>query len=304
MRPTYRHQFKRLIHLAGQSLNRNLYMSITTTVMMGLILFIFNVVWSLNVLTQGSLEELETKVDLIVYISDTTSLYDITDMKNTLEGLPDVVEVDYTSKEEALQSFLKLYPDKEALFTSYGLENPLPANFRIVTDSPEDHTDVMGYLDASPYAPYLLEVESANENQEIVERLVKVRDFTQKLVIGVILAFAIGSLFMIMNAIHLSIFTRKKEIQIMQMVGAHPSMIRFPFLFEGALYSGLAVLFSFLLLFLFVFGTDLNTFLSFSENFNPWLILGIEMIAGLSIGVLSSLLAINFYLKRTFALES
>jgi len=304
MRPTYRHQFKRLIHLAGQSLNRNLYMSITTTVMMGLILFIFNVVWSLNVLTQGSLKELETKVDLIVYISDTTSLYDITDMKNTLEGLPDVVEVDYTSKEEALQSFLNLYPDKEELFTNYGLENPLPANFRIVTDSPEDHTDIMGYLDASPYAPYLLEVESANENQEIVERLVKVRDFTQKLVIGVILAFAIGSLFMIMNAIHLSIFTRKKEIQIMQMVGAHPSMIRFPFLFEGALYSGLAVLFSFFLLFLFVFGTDLNTFLSFSENFNPWIILGVEMIAGLSIGVLSSLLAINFYLKRTFALES
>lgn len=292
------------MNLAAQNLNRNLYMSIATTVMMGLILFIFNVVWSINVLAQGSLKELETKVDLIVYIDDSTSLYDITDMKNTLTALPDVVEVDYTSKEEALQSFLDLYPDKEALFTSYGLENPLPANFRIVTDSPEDHDAVMAYLEASPYSPYLLEVESASENQAIVERLVHVRDFTQTLVIGVILAFAVGSIFMIMNAIHLSIFTRKKEIQIMLMVGAHPSMIRFPFLFEGALYSILAVIFSFMLLFLFVFGTNLNSFLSFSENFQPLLILGVELMVSLFIGLLSSLLAINFYLKRTFVLNS
>lgn len=292
------------MHLAGQSLNRNLYMSITTTVMMGLILFIFNVIWALNVLTQSTLEQLESKVDLIVYVDDSTSLYDITDMKNSLEGLEQVVEVDYTSKEEALQGFLSQYPEKESLFTSYGLENPLPANFRIVTQSPEDHSELIDYLDASPYGAYLLEIESANENQEIVERLVKVRDFTQTLVIGVVFAFVVGSLFMIMNAIHLSIFTRKKEIQIMQLVGAHPSMIRFPFMFEGALYSVLAVLFSFALLFLFVFGTNLNSFISFSESFHPFKILGIELIVSLMIGLLSSLLAINFYLKRTFVLKS
>lgn len=279
-------------------------MSLTTTVMMGLILFIFNVVWALNVLTQGSLQELEAKVDLILYIDDSTSLYDITDMKNTLAALPEVVEVDYTSKEEALQNFLDLYPDKESLFTSYGLENPLPANFRIVTQSPDEHAEVMDFLESSPYANYLLEVESANENQQIVERLVKVRDFTQTLVVGVILAFAVGSVLMIMNAIHLSIYTRKKEIQIMQMVGAHPSMIRFPFLFEGALYSGLAVLFSFALLFLFVFGTQLNAFMSFSENFHPFAVLGIELGVSLLIGLLSSLLATNFYLKRSFTLDA
>jgi cell division transport system permease protein len=291
------------MHLAGQSLNRNLYMSITTTVMMGLILFIFNVIWSLNVLTHSSLEELETKVDLIVYVDDSTSLYDITEMKNSIEGLEQVVEIDYTSKEEALQNFLSQYPEKEELFTSYGLENPLPANFRIVTDAPDDHAFVMEYLDDSPYGAYLLEIESANQNQEIVERLVKVRDFTQTLVIGVIFAFVLGSLFMIMNAIHLSIFTRKKEIQIMQLVGAHPSMIRFPFLFEGALYSALAVLFSFALLYLFVAGTNLNSFLSFNESFHPLTLLAVELLISLMIGLLSSLLAINFYLKRTFALE-
>jgi cell division transport system permease protein len=272
--------------------------------MMGLILFIFNVIWSLNVLAQNSLEQLETKVDLILYVDDSTSLYDITDMKNTLDSLPEVVEVDYTSKEEALENFLSQYPDKEALFTSYGLENPLPANFRIVTDSPEDHTEVLTYIEASPYGEYLLEVESASENQEIVERLVNVRDFTQTLVIGVIFAFVLGSLFMIMNAVHLSIFTRKTEIQIMQLVGAHPSMIRFPFLFEGALYSVLAVLFSFALLALFVIGTDLTSFLDLSEGLNPLVFLGVELLISLMIGLLSSLLAINFYLKRTFALDS
>jgi len=292
------------MQLAGQSLNRNLYMSITTTVMMGLILFIFNVIWSLNVLAQTSLDQLETKVDLILYVNDSTSLYDITDMKNTLDSLPEVIEVDYTSKEEALQSFLEQYPDKEALFTNYGLENPLPANFRIVTDSPSDHDSVLTYVEASPYGAYLLEVESASENQEIVERLVDMRDFTQTLVIGVIFAFVLGSLFMIMNAVHLSIFTRKTEIQIMQLVGAHPSMIRFPFLFEGALYSVLAVLFSFALLTLFVIGTNLTSFLNLENSLQPLIFLGAELLVSLLIGLLSSLLAINFYLKRTFALDS
>ncbi len=303
MRPTYKHKFKRLLKLAHANITRNAYISITTTVMMALILFVFNVAWSLNALTQKSLNELESKVDLIVYISDDTSLYDITDMQNAIEGLSEVLEVSYTSKEEALKTFLKLYPEKESLFTDYGLANPLPGNFRITANSAQDHEKILQYLKESPYAPYMLDVESMNENKTIMERLIKVKNISKTLIFGIMLAFTAGSVVIVVNAIHLSIFTRKKEIQIMQMVGAHPDMIRLPFLIEGAIYSLTSVLFSFILLYLFMLGTGLKDLLSFKNDLQIILLLSTQMGTGLLIGLGSSLVAINFYLKRNFDLE-
>lgn len=278
-------------------------LSVATTVMMGLILFIFNVIIVLNILTASSLDALGEKVDLILYISDDASVYEITDIINEIESIPVVESASYTSKESALEEFLDLYPDKSDPFTTYGIENPLPANIQVITESPDQHAMVTEYLEETAYSELFINIESSDENQEIVSRLLSVTNFTEKLVIGVIVTFIFGSLLMIMNAIHLSIFTRKTEIQIMQLVGAKPHMIRFPFLFEGALYSLIAVFFSFILLILFVEGTNLTSFSTFQESFNPALLFGLELLVSITIGIASSYAAINYYLKRTLVLE-
>ena len=278
-------------------------LSIATTVMMGLILFIFNVIIVLNVLTDSSLDALGDKVDLILYVSDDASVYEITEVINEVESLPVVESVTYTSKEEALNDFLDLYPEKSDPFTIYGIENPLPANIQVITSEPSQHSLVTDYLDSSVYSNLLINIESSDENQEIITRLLSVTSFTEKLIIGVIITFIFGSLLMIMNAIHLSIFTRKTEIQIMQLVGAKPHMIRFPFLFEGAFYSLIAVFFSFFLLLLFVEGTNLASFTNFQESFNPMLLFAIELVASILIGMTSSYVAITYYLKRTLILQ-
>lgn len=273
-------------------------LSIATTVMMGLILFIFNVIIVLNVLTASSLDALGEKVDLLLYVSDDASVIEITDLMNEIESIPIVESVDYTSKEDALSEFLDLYPEKSDPFTTYGIENPLPGNIKIVTEEPDQHSMVVDYIESSSYEELLINIESSDENQEIVSRLLSVTNFTQKLVIGVIITFIFGSLLMIMNAIHLSIFTRKTEIQIMQLVGAKPHMIRFPFLFEGAFYSMIAVFFSFILLIMFIEGTNLSSFTNFQENFNPATLVGLELLVSTIIGVVSSFIAITYYLKE------
>lgn len=278
-------------------------LSIATTVMMGLILFIFNVIIVLNVLTASSLDALGEKVDLLLYVSDDASVIEITDLMNEIESIPIVESVDYTSKEDALSEFLDLYPEKSDPFTTYGIENPLPGNIKIVTEEPDQHSMVVDYIESSSYEELLINIESSDENQEIVSRLLSVTNFTQKLVIGVIITFIFGSLLMIMNAIHLSIFTRKTEIQIMQLVGAKPHMIRFPFLFEGAFYSMIAVFFSFILLIMFIEGTNLSSFTNFQENFNPATLVGLELLVSTIIGVVSSFIAITYYLKRTLILQ-
>lgn len=304
MRPRFAYNLARLSRISLQNVGRNILLSTATTVMMGLILFIFNVIMVLNTLTQSTLNDLADKIDLIIYINDADSVYEVNNMVKDIEALPEVEEVEFTSSDEALEEFISLYPDKSDPFTVYGIENPLPANLRIVTESPNDHETVLNYLEKSPYADKLLEVESSGENQVIASRLLSVTDFTQKLIIGVVVTFVLGSLLMIMNAIHLSIFTRKTEIQIMQLVGAKYGMIQFPFLFEGALYSFIAVFFSFFLLMFFLEGTALSDYLSFQSYWSPlWLFIG-ELAVSIGVGVLSSTAATYFYLKRTLVLEN
>lgn len=303
MRPRLRHNLQRLSRISLQNIGRNLFLSVATTVMMGLILFIFNVIMVLNVLTQSSIQELGEKVDLIVYVSESASVLEIAELVQEVESIPVVEAVNYTSPEEALESFTSIYPDQTDPFTLYGIENPLPGNIQIITQDVSQHGLVIDALQESSFANVLVDIESSDENQVIVSRLLSVTNFTKKLIIGVTVTFIFGSILMIMNAIHLSIFTRQREIQIMQLVGAKPSMIRFPFLFEGAVYSSLAVLFSLILLMIFVEGTKLRAVTHFQESFHIVSWIGLEFIVSVLIGVIASTVAINYYLKRTLVLK-
>lgn len=271
--------------------------------MMGLILFVFNVIMTLNILTQNSLDELAKKVDLIVYLTDEASLYEITQLVNEIQSNPNVVDIEYTSKEAALADFMSEYPDQADPFTKYDLENPFPESLRIVTEDPSEHQEVLDLIEGSSYAKLMLSTESTKENQEIVERLLNVTDFTQKLILGVVISFLIGSLVMGMNAIHLSIYTRKTEIQIMQLVGARPLMIYVPFLLEGAIYSLFALLFSGFLLLLFLKGTRLLPYLQFESASTPLLLAGAETILCILVGLAASTLAVHLYLKRSLILD-
>lgn len=303
MRPRSTHAFRRLAVLALQNVRRNFLLSSATVLMMGLILFIFNVMLMLNVLAQSSLDELDKKVDLIVYLTDNASLYEVTQLVNELETQAEIVQVDYTSKDDALNSFLADYPDQTDPFSEYGIENPLPSSLRIVTKSPEEHQDVLDFIKNSAYGGFLLDTESTNENQEITTRLLSLSDFTQKLIVGVLLAFLLGTLMMSMNAVHLSIFNRKTEIQIMQLVGAKPSMIYSPFLAEGAFYSVLATLFSGFLLGIFLKSTNLIPYLNFEGRTSPFTLAFLEILCSIAMGLLASSIAVKIYLRRTLDLD-
>ena len=303
MRPRSPHSFRRLVELALQNVQRNVLLSGATILMMGLILFIFNVMLLLNVLAQTSLDELGKKVDLIVYLTDDASLYEVTQLANELETQAEIELVEYTSKEDALKNFLAEYPDEQDPFSEYGIENPLPGSLRIVTENPEDHDEVLAFIQSSSYGKYLLDTESTNENQEITVRLLSLTDFTQKLIVGVLIAFLIGTLMMSMNAVHLSIFNRKTEIQIMQLVGARPAAIYSPFLMEGALYSLLAMLFSGFLLGVFLKSTELTPYLNFEDRASPFTLAFVEVLCAIAMGLLASSLAVRLYLHRSLALD-
>lgn len=290
--------FIRSLKLTFSNLWRNKFLTSATIIVIGLILFIFNIILTINFLAHSSLQDLGQKVDIIVYLQDNADFLRVNQLMTYLAELPEIQEVNYTSKEAALQSFLEKYPEKSDPFTKYGIPNPLPSNLQIITKTPEDHEKILNLLNQSEYQDLLLEVESNLENQKIVQKLIQIGNSTKHLIWGVILAFMIGSLLIIMNAIHLTIYTRKKEIQIMHLVGADLGFIRLPFLLEGAFYGLCAAFLGFFLLLIFLQGLELKEINLGAYQINLLLIFLLQLLISGAIGIASSQLAINHYLKQ------
>lgn len=290
---------RRSLGLALDNFTRNKFLSLATIALMALILLIFNILFSVNLLAQQGIQALEEKVDLIVYLSDDADPLLVTQLTQELESMTEVTEVQYVTKEEALESLVSTYSDELNPFANYDLDNPLPASLQIVTENPQDHEIILAVLDQSQYENLLLTVESNDENAQIVNNLTQITGFTEKLLFGIVLTFLFGSILIIANAINLALFNRKNEIEIMQLVGAPLSFLRAPFMIEGAFYGLSSVAIGFLLFLLFTQTIDLSD-LTWIEGDIAYLpLLGVQIVASLCLGMGSSLLALQNYLKRT-----
>lgn len=276
---------------------RHHYLNLATILVIALILFIFNVILSINFITQSVLDTLHQKVDIIIYLKDSANITEINQLKEELTNFPEIKNIKYTSKEKALETLLQTYPDTENPFHKYGLENKLPANIQIITENPQDHPKIFSYLQESQFNHLLSGLENNQESQQIAQELTQISQFTQKIIIAVMAAFIIGGLLIILNSVNLSLYTRRKELRIMRLAGATPGFLQAPFILEGALYGLLSVLASLLLLFLFLYNLDLINIYFNPTNLNLILL---EILIGILIGICSSLLALSRQLKKKF----
>lgn len=288
---------QRSFQLAIQNLWRNKLVTGATILIMTLILLIFNIIFTVNVIARDAITELKSKVDLILYLKDDTDPLIANRLIKELEAFPETKTITYTSKDQALAGLLDKYSADLNPFTDTNLDNPLPANIQIITEKPEDHEVILTYLEQANYENLVMDVESNRENQQIATTLLKVTRFSEKLLLGIIVTFIIGSLLIIANAITMTIFHRKKEIQIMQIVGANLNFIRAPFLIEGAFYGILSVFLSMGLLLGFIQSIDLSQITFLTGNLNYTLLFITQILIGAIIGMASSHFALHYYLK-------
>jgi cell division transport system permease protein len=289
---------RRSIQMATQNLWRNKLLTSATVLIMALILFIFNVIFTVNLIAQSTITELKSKVDLILYLQDDADPLIVNQLQNELRAFPETQDILYTSKEDALKGLLSKYSDEINPFADSQLENPLPSSLQIITEQPEDHEIILSYLEQANYESLILDVESNRENQQIAANLLKVTDFSEKLLLGIIFTFILGSLLIVANAIAMTIFHRKKEIHIMKIVGANLNFIRSPFLIEGAIYGIMSVILSMGLLVLFIKNIDLTQIGFLSNGINYSLLFISQFIICAIIGMVSSHIALRYYLKR------
>ncbi|WP_303815142.1 permease-like cell division protein FtsX [Acidaminococcus timonensis] len=173
--------------------------------------------------------QLESQVQVTVYMQDTATPDQLKQVDKVLKSTEGIVKVKPVTKQQALQEFKSRLGDQQKLLDALGQDNPFPASFEIQVDAPERIPGLVPQLQQLPG------VETAKFGQEVVTHLFQL---TRVLRIGGVLLIAllaVATLFIISNTIRITVFARRREVNIMKYVGATDWFIRWPFLLEGML---------------------------------------------------------------------
>lgn len=302
----------RALQLGLSNFWRNKFLSLATITVMAIILFIFNTILAINFIATQALQNISQNVDLVVYLRDDVAFAEAQNVVGSLEKIEGVKSVKYTSKEEGLSLMAKTHPDTVEFLKKFNLPNPLPPRISVIVNKPEDYQKVQSVLEQNDVKQFMKNYVTPGGSEESVilnsvgENLLNIQKFVRQIIFWVILVFVIGGTLVVINAIQLTIYTRRQEVYIMRLVGATPNFIRLPFLLEGFFYSISAVLGSFV--FLYLLGKNIqieNTSLwNFYENLQLGKVFLAEISITIVIGLISSTSAVEQYLKKKFSVNA
>ena len=283
---------------AWQGFWRNALMSLAATATMVLMLLLLAGFWIINTGLLAGLEYTESKVNVVAYLTNTTTERQLDDLIARVEAMPEVASVDHISREEALERFRatrELQGDED--LTRYLDSNPLQASLEIALSEAELYATVRNRLMGEAV------VESVINQVDLVDRVLTVTRVLQTA--GAIVLSVIGLivLFIIVNTIRLAVVARAEEIEIMRLVGASDAFIRWPFVFEGALVGLLGAVLT--LGVLFAAGEQLSNFMFDFFRVVP-LQLGdlvrdvatLVLATGVGLGIVGSWVSVRTYLIR------
>ena len=298
-----------------KNLWRNRYSSIATILLIAIILFILNVILSVNMIVKSQLSELGEKVTMIVYLQDNISQEKAKEINEDIRSQPGVKNSLYVSKQQALADFLKSHPKTAEYYQKFNLENTLPPSIQITVESPAMYETMQSFIQASANRVFINTLEEPNTQdssvdasitQKVTDNLFKLDRFSRTLLFWVIAAFLIGSVLIMNNGIHLAIYNRRVEISIMRLVGATPNLIRLPYLLEAVWSTLIAVtlsFFGFYMMTKFALLPEINFFSDTIALPFVWLLLA-EVGATLALTLVSSFAAVEKHLQKHMVLAS
>ncbi len=284
-----------ILKISLQNIWRNKVLSLATIFVMAIILFIFNIILSINFLAEKGLSQLSEKIDLVVYLKESAPESDILKLVKDLGNIEEISTVTYTTKEKALSDLKETHPELSLAFEKYGLSNPLPKSLSITTKNPEDHEKVLSYLSTDKFSN-LLSIDTQKDSDRNVlnsvsKNLNQLSIFARQILFWIILTFIIGGALIMINALQITIFSRKQEIEVMKIVGASHSFIRMPFIIEAAVYGTLSVLFCFLMMFILSQNPAIKEIGLL--HINIYTLFGAELLGTLFLSMVSASLAVR-----------
>lgn len=226
--------------------------TVTTVILLGVLIPVFQT-------TQAKSSEIRQSLEFRVPVYDDATKAEINALQGKLEAIPHVESVRFISKQEALAEFKSSYGKtkvEESITQLHGY-NPLPGNFSV---KPDDASNLEAVRSAvappgangkpQPISPIINAENPTFEQQQGGKKIEQVTS-ALKIVLSVITALLIvASLMLVGNTIRLSIYTRRREVEVMRLVGATRWFIRWPFMIEGVVVGFAGGLIAILILWL------------------------------------------------------
>ena len=216
---------------AWRSIRANAAVSVAATVTVLIAVFILGAFIPSFLYVQSTVDSQKDKVDIDAYISDSATVPQVEGLRTqlaALQGQRQVESFTYVSKDDALVELRERLKDPSILEELPS--NPLPAKFNI---KPVDPENAQGIIDQISDSAAIDQELGISYGAETADRLLSVARFIQWAGLGLITILLVASILLIGNTIRLSIFARRREVEVMKLVGATNWFIRWPFVIEG-----------------------------------------------------------------------
>lgn len=267
------------------------FASVSTVALSLLVLGIF-LILVLNANNMAS--HLEGQVQISVYMRDNATTEEIRAADTGLRELPGVNKVVPVDKTEAMSRFRERLGDQRNLLDALGTDNPFPNSFEVQVDKPENIKAITPRIEKMPG------VETVRYGQDIVEQLFKMTKLLRYGGSILVLLLAMATLFIISNTIRITVFARRKEVNIMKYVGATDWFIRWPFLLEGMFLGFMGGIIASLVLLQLYLGLQnwIHTTLAFFPMIQAWPFMGYMFIFLILIGTIIGAVGSSISLKK------
>ena len=281
---------------AYRALRRNAAPSLAAIVTIAVTVLLIGVLVPVLDASGSKTDDVRSQLELKVFLFDDATNNEISNLQDKIGAIPHVENVEYVSPAAALKILEDRLEDKSLLDQLNS--NPLPPAFNVKVDNPDNLESVQTALSPPDSAGKPQPISAAIDEIVTGEQTQQIREVTGavKILLAVIaVLLAIASVFLVGNTIRLSIYARRREVEVMQLVGATNWFIRWPFVIEGLVVGLFGALIAVGILFLgkvtivdplsdnFALVENLNTI-----SFGPLvaaLVMGAMVVAALGSGV-------------------
>jgi cell division transport system permease protein len=189
--------------------------------------------------TTGTANEVRDRVVVNVYVAEDATAGERRQLAAALERTTNVESVEFVSKAEGLAEAKRKNPEAFAEGAKLLGANPLPDMYRVVPDDPDQVEAIVDRL--APVSadgvrePSLAAIDEVRNKEEDTEQILSATGLVKLLTGGLMALLVFASIALVANTLRLSIFARRREVEVMKLVGATNWFIRWPFVIEGVL---------------------------------------------------------------------
>jgi cell division transport system permease protein len=189
--------------------------------------------------TTGAANDVRSRVLVDVFLKSHATRADIARVREMLLQTPHVGRIQFISKAQALRDNQARFRDAFQLLG----RNPLPDTFRVTPDRPDDALALKSALETTATdgstTPRDQAIERVSDRRTDTKKLLTVTSVVKWTMAVLAVVLGSASVLLIANTIRLSLFARRREVEVMKLVGATDWFIRWPFVLEGVLVGAL-----------------------------------------------------------------